>query len=316
MNTSTTNQSPFAASAGVAAVSSYCLLRATGNDRVKFLNGLVTNDVSRLGLGDGCELFLTTVQGKTLGFGWGFARPDSLLLELAARDAADILRHFDKYTIREDVKFEDITAEHQVLVVAGPKAAERLSEHVRFAPEQTEVALQTVELGKVPVDALRLISDPLLVHLVCPRDETAQVLGALHDLGIQETTAEDAEALRIEYAVPSAPGEISTNHLPQELDRDARAISFNKGCYLGQETVARLDALGHVNWLLRRLHLPTAKPLPPGMQLELDGKPIARITSSAYSPRLGRAVALAYVRSGYEQPGQKIPTPEGEGDVR
>jgi hypothetical protein len=88
--------------------------------------------------------------------------------------------------------------------------------------------------------------------------------------------------------------------------RDERAISFQKGCYLGQETVARIDALGHVNWKLMGLKLPLQANFEPGTEIEVAGKVVARLTSVAFSPHLQAPIALAYVRRGWDQPGKRI----------
>jgi folate-binding protein YgfZ len=118
------------------------------------------------------------------------------------------------------------------------------------------------------------------------------------------------EMLRIEAGLPLYGIDLDERNLPQEVNRDAEAISFTKGCYLGQETVARIDALGHVNWLLTGLLLP-AGPLPAaGTTFEQDGSDVARMTSSSYSPRLQRPLAMAYVRQRSSSPGTVLPGAE------
>ena len=112
------------------------------------------------------------------------------------------------------------------------------------------------------------------------------------------------EALRIEAGTPVFGEEVTEKNLPQEFARDDRAISFVKGCYLGQETVARIDALGHVNQVLKGLAFEPGSECPaPGAGLEADGKRVGVITSAAMSPWRGHPVALGMVRISHARPG-------------
>jgi folate-binding protein YgfZ len=114
------------------------------------------------------------------------------------------------------------------------------------------------------------------------------------------------EAIRIEERLP-APADIVDKTLPQELDRDGRAICFTKGCYLGQETVARIDALGHVNRRLALLAIDAATPPLPGSSVTSAGEPVGTLTSSCLSPRVGTAAGLALVqRRGLESAGLEV----------
>ena len=123
------------------------------------------------------------------------------------------------------------------------------------------------------------------------------------------------DAARIAAGMPCYGLDITDKTLPQEVARDARAISFTKGCYIGQETVARLDALGHVNKTLTRVRF-TGRDVPPaGSELTLDGKPVGTITSAAYWPPFDTAIALAYLRRGANTPGTKLTSAVGPAEV-
>ncbi|MDP7205983.1 MAG: glycine cleavage T C-terminal barrel domain-containing protein, partial [Pirellulaceae bacterium] len=125
----------------------------------------------------------------------------------------------------------------------------------------------------------------------------------LADDGCREIDTNVVEMLRVEAGIPRYGVDLDDQNLPQEVNRDTQAISFTKGCYLGQETVARIDALGHVNRLLTGLTLPPG-PLPTaGMVIKRDGTETAHVTSSIYSPRLEQPLALAYVRREASSPG-------------
>jgi len=136
------------------------------------------------------------------------------------------------------------------------------------------------------------------------------VAGLLHELGgplgLVDVDPDTADVLRIEAGVPLHGRDVSADNLPQEVGRDDRAINFVKGCYLGQETVARIDALGHVNKLLKGLMMPEGPVPPVGAAIEAAGKTVGTITSAAFSPGWGRAVALAYVRASHAAEGTEL----------
>jgi folate-binding protein YgfZ len=123
-------------------------------------------------------------------------------------------------------------------------------------------------------------------------------------LGIEELDQASFEALRIEAGTPVFGRDLAETNLPQELDRDERTINFVKGCYLGQETVARIDAVGHVNQLLRGLQLPPgSSPPPPGAWLEHAGQRVGFVTSAAFSPGWNAAIALGLIRRSHATAG-------------
>jgi folate-binding protein YgfZ len=138
---------------------------------------------------------------------------------------------------------------------------------------------------------------------------------ALQDAGCVECTPAALDAARIEQGFPLFGRDISDQNLPQEVHRDALAISFVKGCYLGQETVARIDALGHVNKLLVGLrgHGPSVPE--PGSEIFADGQPVGRVTSATYSPKLGAPLVLGYVKRGKESLGTRLSNAAGELEV-
>ena len=231
-------------------------VQLSGNDQRTFLNAFCTADIAGLVPGQGCEAFITSVQGKTLGLVHVFCQQDSLLLDTVAGQADKLISHLDRYVIREDVTFTDQTDQQESIFIAGPQAGETIGSLLQ-SPHPTE------PLGHLEV-AFR--GHPLSIRR-CPApldgfwisgcseslDELARLLAESDCRQIEETVV---EMLRIEAGIPSYGVDLDDQNLPQEVNRDRYAISFTKGCYLGQETVARLDALGHVNWLLTGLVLP------------------------------------------------------------
>jgi folate-binding protein YgfZ len=138
----------------------------------------------------------------------------------------------------------------------------------------------------------------------------------LRDAGARPCGFDALEAARLEAGTPWYGRDITDKNLPQEVARDPLAISFVKGCYIGQETVARIDALGHVNKLLVGVRFPGASHAPePGTDLTAAGQSVGQITSSALSPKLGHPLALAYIRRGHHEPGTRLDSDQGPAEV-
>lgn len=290
-------------------------LDITGPDRAKFLHNLTTNEVKRLAPGEGREAFVTSPQGKTLGFVTLLACEDRILLRTDPGGMELVLPHLRKYGVFDDVALDDVSALTFELHLAGPRA-EELVTRCGGPPPAGELAHATFPFADRPVRVVR--ESPTGrpgFSLIGDRADLEAVLSALRgegrDLGLAEFDEPTFEVLRIEAGTPVFGREVTADNLPQEIDRDARAINFVKGCYLGQETVARLDALGHVNKILRGLR--GSGPAVPsvGAALEAGGKTVGTITSAAFSPGWDGPVALAIVRVAQAQPGTTL-TVEGQ----
>jgi folate-binding protein YgfZ len=283
-------------------------LEVSGPDAAKFLHNLTTNDVKRLPVGRGCEAFVTSPQGKTLAFVSILARPGSLLVRSDPDGLASALPHLQKYGIFDDVELADRTDDSREYHLAGPGAEAWVASAGGTIPAADDLAF--VEARVLGRDALCVRESPTGrpgLTLIAFGPEAAKLGDALREQGPVEIDAETFEALRIEAGTPAFGREVSENNLPQEIGRDDRAISFVKGCYLGQETVARLDALGHVNRIVRGLRFEPAAPRPPaGAALESDGKKVGVITSSAFSPGWKSCVGLGVVRVSHAAPGTAL----------
>ena len=287
-------------------------IELTGRDRAKFLHNFCTNDINRLTPATGCEIFITSVQGKVLGHGHVLCEEDRLLFDGVSGQAEALLPHLDKYLITEDVTLADHSAQTATFLLAGEAAADKLADAsgIEVSPESSSHA--NGEIAGMAVTAARIpLAGPTSLLVSCPAEQAAAVHATLVAAGCLpcEAEAEAVESLRIETGYPLYGRDITEANLPQEVDRDAQAISFTKGCYLGQETVARIDALGHVNKKLVALKLdgeaiPTADTaIFPTADQE---KPVGHITSAAYSPRHEAPLALAYLRTQHTPPGTKL----------
>lgn len=289
-------------------------IEVTGRDRVKFLHSFCTNDIKRLQPGQGCEAFVTNVNGKVLGHIFVFAERDSLWLESVEGSAATLLPHFDKYLITEDVRFADRSAEFAALLLAGSSSTElleRMGRSVNSLPRYGHLSHGSEALPLRSVRRVDWLDSPtwLLLVPVAQRDAVQQTLT---EAGVRQADVAEVHALRVAAGFPIYGIDITEDNLAQEVGRTELAISFTKGCYLGQEPIARIDAMGHVNRQLCRLEL-SSGPLPdPGTPIldkpTPDGKPIGTITSSAWMNVVAadKPLALAYLRSGFAKVGSQV----------
>lgn len=290
-------------------------IELTGKDRVQLLNNLCTNDLKQLRSGQGCEAFMLNVKGQIIGHVFLYFGNESLILHTIPGQSEALLPQIDKYTLREDVVPHDRTDEWAALLLSGPKTPEVFAAVTSTELPTELLAHTTVTLCGVEVQLCQFdwLSESGYV-VRCPLNEAETLWSALVTAGAKPVGIQAAETARIERGTPSFGLDIGAKNLAQELDRDDRAISLTKGCYLGQETVARLDALGHVNRLFRGLKFPTAEVPAEGTKLGTE-KPVAEVTSATFSPKLGTGLALGFVRRGHHTPGTKIPTDFGDVEV-
>ena len=276
--------------AGFVRLADHGVIELTGEDRLKFLHNFCTADIKQLSPGDQTEAFILNGKGKSLCFANVLATEDRLLLVFnLAATAPDVIAHLDMYLIREDVELSDRSNELSVWFVSGSQVGDRLS--------GMESSNLTVAPAEIAGDGWLLLG----------ADAGAEAIEA--SLLAKQIQACGVEALlvrRVQSVTPWNGIEVTVDNLPQELDRDEKSISFNKGCYLGQETVARLDALGRVNWVLRGFVCPEDMDPEVGSKLEVEGKAAARITSVAYSELDGRWLAIGFAKRGFEKPGTVV----------
>jgi folate-binding protein YgfZ len=301
---------------GDADLSDRTRLAVAGRDRVAFLHSFCTGDIKRLDVGRGCEAFITNPQGKTLGHALVFCEPDRLLLDTSPGHAELLTAHFDKYLISEDVQVVDLTSQRALLLVAGPLAPELLSRLAGVPAPKELLAFSTASIAGCQVAVYRVeYAGPASFFVQSADADLAAVKAAILCAGGRQCGLESVESCRLEAGFPLFGRDIDSDNLPQEVGRDKQAISFTKGCYLGQETVARIDALGHVNRGLVGLRFPGSELPPAGTLLQADGKDAGHITSSAWSPLLNAPLAMGYVRRMQAKPGTQLESPLGSASV-
>jgi tRNA-modifying protein YgfZ len=275
------------AGAGVVDRSELGKLALTGAQAAEMLNGQVSNDVEALAPGTGCYAALLTNKGKMLGDLRVLNTGDELLL-ITERPALQAL--FDQLrrgAIGWDAELHKRTLQQGLLSAVGPRAREVAG--ARDLPAR-EHSSRAGELGGAPV---LLVATDLGVDVLCAADATARVRAALLQAGAVEVGEDDAEVVRVESGRPRYGIDLDDTTIPQEAGLNDRAVSFTKGCYVGQETVARLHWRGKPNRHLRGLRL--SEPADPGTPLRLGDREVGRLGSVAISPGHG-PIALAIVR--------------------
>ena len=275
----------------------------TGNDRLQFLHSFCTNDILGLSPGKGCEAFFTNVQGKVVGHALIYCDDDRLSIETVPGQSDALIGHLDRYLIREDVKFQDYSDDFSHVHLAGPNWRDALAGLADFVPtEGMSHSLCNIAGQRAPLRHVEWTRAESF-HLSIPTSALQDVCQCLDQMGARRCDSAALEIARVEWAFPWFGIDITVDNFPQEVDRDRQAISFAKGCYLGQETVARIDALGHVNRTLAQLKILSGDVPDHGVEFVRDEKVVGSVTSSVYSLRLQAPLCLGYVRRDYLTPG-------------
>jgi folate-binding protein YgfZ len=290
---------------GAVLLAEWSSVTLTGADRQAFVHNFCTNDVKRLAPSEQCEAFFTNVKGKIVGHGLITCRESELVVIGLPQQAPGLIEHLDRYVIREDVQLRDTTTERSYLLIAGDGPARE----VLSQPAPAAVHEPTQPWRFFPWNLINSESAGLIELAANNLSSTLDTI-ADHDIELVDLLA--FHAARIEAGVPLFGVDFNDSNLPQEVGRDREAISFTKGCYLGQETVARIDALGHVNQQLVGVRfLGTTLP-DPGMQLIHDGRAVGHVTSATYSPQLDSPLALAMLRREHAAIDSHLQSPIGE----
>lgn len=287
------------------------LLRFTGPDRASFLQGMVSNDIKRLAPGDGAQAAVLDIQGKILADTRVFCLEDSLLLDLWEPLKEKIIAHLGRYLIADDVAISDLTAEHAILSLQGPKSRTLLAVLFPDSPlPAKELAHATLPLEEMEICAARCSHtgedgyDLLLPANHMPRvSRLIQERGRAFSLSCVGTRAQ--EILRLEAGIPRYGVDMDEETLLLEAGLE-RAVSFDKGCYLGQEVMERIHSRGHVNKRLVGLMLEAESAALPGSAIRAAGREIGKVTSSVVSPIRKCPLALGYVHRDYARSGTTV----------
>jgi len=299
--------------AGVLDLSFRSRLCLTGQDRIRFLHGQVTNDVKALRPGLGCYAALVTAKGKLQSDLNIFCLPDELLLDFEPGLGATVTERLEQYIVADDVQVVDVAAPYGLLSVQGPKA-EAVIRSIGSFQEIPATAMAFVTLADSAGDIYlmnhsRLGSSgfDLFAPAAALRSLAEKLFASARLLGGGPAGWEPFEVARIEAGIPRFGLDMDETNIPLECGIEARAVSYTKGCYIGQEVLNRIHTLGHVNQELRGFRLAAQTPLPQkNDKLFLGDKNVGYITSSVFSPALQAPIALGYVRRDVNQAGAKL----------
>ena len=295
--------------AGLIDLSSRGRLLVSGSEAVMFLNGLITNDMKTLALNSWMPAVFPNVQGRLIAAVRIIHRQDGFLIDTESVSLETVAKLLERFTLAGDFRVTDLTSETAMLSVQGRKAAEVMRE--AFGETAATVAraqvttLQFANDGEVTIIRSTHTGEDGF-DLFVNASQIEMLRQALTGAGAQPIGADMAETLRIEAGIPRFGIDMDETKVVTETNLDD-AVSFTKGCYIGQEIIARIKYRGHVAKKLTGVVLESDAPLESGVKiLSADDKEIGSITSSTISQRLKRTIALAYVKYDYLEPGTKV----------
>ncbi len=298
------------AGAGLFDLSARGRVEVSGAEAVQFLNGLVTNDMKALAPGTWMHAALPNVQGRLLALA-RVLRPtadETILFETEAATRARLQQTFARFTLAGDFHVRDLTDETAQLSVQGAQASALVARAIGPEAAQLErkgvAALAWREHALTIARATDTGEDGF--ELIGSSDALGALRAAIVAAGAQSCSDDALEVLRAEAGLPRYGVDMTeANVVSEAVPEDA--ISYTKGCYVGQEIIARIHWRGHVAKRLAGLLFADEHTHAPGASImAADGRECGRVTSSVFSPRLGRAVALGYVKYDYLAPGTAV----------
>jgi folate-binding protein YgfZ len=270
------------------------LLSLSGRDRVRWLNGMVSNNVRDLSPGRGIYAFVLTSQGHIQADLYAFNRGESIVVETERSQAETVLAIFRKYIIMDKVEIEDLRENTAVIGLAG-RNSEKVLSSLGLTPHLDSLQAMAGDLSGTEITLLRGDNPQFPNYeLWMAADRAQSVWDALLTAGAEEVNDDMLEAFRIICGIPKVGQDIRERTLPQETGQD-RALNFTKGCYIGQEIVERIRARGAVHKTFTGFELEGPLPLA-GVKIQSDGKDVGEITSVLAAPSVGKQLALGYLR--------------------
>ena len=274
----------------------------TGRDRVKYLHAVTSGNVKDLAVDRGTLALLLNPQGRILAELEIYALAESILLRSHVSLREQTIATLKKYILGSQVKLEDATDATGSIAIEGPRAAGVLKQIAGVdVTELPDMAVCEVHIEQIPCRLVRRsqFGQPG-AEIVASREALAQLWrmseGAVRAHGGAPTGMIALNSLRLEAGVPWFPADFNDTVIPHEAAVEDTHISFNKGCYTGQEIVERVRSQGRVNRKRVRLKFSSTQPPLPGTKLRANGADIGAITSAAYSPASGTAIGMGYVR--------------------
>ena len=274
-------------------LSSRAKLRMSGADRVRFLNGQISNDVRKAQAGVAIHACVLNAKGKINADVMIVDDGESFLIDAEAEVREQLAARLERYVIADDVQIEDVSDAFALFHMTGPPVSVSTNAHVKATADR---------FGTAGID------------LWLPREQHALALQELAT-ALPTCDADCAELLRIERGIPRWGYELSDEIIPTEANLEASAIDYAKGCYIGQEVISRMKMSGQTNKRLCGLVAVNDEAMASGMRLLNDGKDVGWLTSVAQSVRLHRTIALGFVKRGFQTPGTQLELHAADGSA-
>lgn len=280
-------------------------LKFVGDKAAQLLNGQLTNDIKKLETGEGNYNLLLTNKGKVVADLYVFHSQDGHYALTDATFKNKIFDHFKKLAPLSKVQINDESDNNRLIHLCASK--EKIISPFLFPGGSCKV-FQLCSVNLDHIDVLCLRTDRLGLpgyDLLVSEEHKEDFTQMLEEQNFVSMKKELADVIRIEQGIPKVGQDVDESNLPQEGRLD-HALNFDKGCYLGQEIIARLHYKGHVNRILVGLKLNQQEPVEPGVELFSEGNKVGYITTSIFSPKMNSAIALGYVSYKLNQKGQEF----------
>lgn len=277
---------------GVIDLSARGRISVSGSEAVMFLNGLITNDLKALGENRWMTAAFPNVQGRLLAAVRVIRRANDILLDTEAVTREKVLKIIERFTLAGDFKVQDLTDELPQVSFQGQGAGELVE--------------SLFGVRDLPRDSVWQNDEVTIIRATHTSEDGYDVIGAVETLQATTVSEPVAEILRIEAGIARYGRDMDESNVVTETNLD-EAVSFTKGCYLGQEIIIRIKHRGHVAKKLTGIRVQTGQTFEPGAVIRsTDDKEIGRVTSATFSPRLGTTIGLGYVRYEHLTPGTPV----------
>lgn len=283
-------------------------IRVSGSEATMFLNGLITNDMKTLGENHWMPAAFPTVQGRLIGAVRIARVKDAFLIDTDAESHEAVLKTVSRFTLAGDFRVTDLTTETVMLTVQGRRAIEVIEKvletSVSALPDDGVLEIGWQNANVTIIRATHTAEDGF--DIVIDSTHGAKLREALIDAGAQPVSEDVFDVLRIEAGIARFGRDMDETNVVTETNLDD-AVSYTKGCYVGQEIIVRIKHRGHVAKKLTGLQFQPGSKIEPGTIIKSDdGKEIGKVTSTAYSPKLETTIGLGYVRYEYVNPGTTV----------
>jgi tRNA-modifying protein YgfZ len=295
----------------------------SGADRRSYLHGLLTNDITALGAGQGCYAAYLTAQGRMIADLHVYELGDVVLLTMVGSVKDTVMAKLDHFIFAEDVQLGDVTATFAQIAVIGPDASRAAAQVVSGVTQQALDALPEhgnlraqFAGGAAIVVRVSDTGEPGF-DIFVERPRAPELETALAANGVAPLDEATADAIRIESGIAAFSRDMDEDTIPLEAGIESRAISFTKGCYVGQEVIIRVLHRGHGRVARRLVGIAfdgTSVPAP-GTAIHGGDREVGRVTSSTQSPALQRPIALGYVQRDFVEPGTSVSAGGAAGTV-